>query len=71
MQGNLVLTREHEQPVQDTTPVLVLSVSGDSLLAITRQISRDHFDRPLALDLLWKVTAQGWLAAHETVMKYV
>ena len=55
--GNLLMYREDGPKVtHQNTQVLVLAVSGDSLLAITNYVSQKNIvDRPLALDLLWQV----------------
>ena len=47
--------QESSKVIHQNTPVLVLSVTGDSLVAISHHLDQKHIDRPLALDLLWQV----------------
>lgn len=58
-EGNLVFMKEHETVYQKDKKALVLSVGGDTLAGIANQVQRRDSERPLALDLLWKVLSRG------------
>lgn len=51
--------KEHETVYQKDKKALVLSVGGDTLAGIANQVQRRDSERPLALDLLWKVLSRG------------
>ncbi|KAK9792065.1 hypothetical protein WJX73_002576 [Symbiochloris irregularis] len=57
--GNLVMYAHGTKATKPETPVLILQVSGDALLAISNLLTRRHHDRPLALDVLSTVLARG------------
>lgn len=69
MSGTLVMFQEQQKVVHQNTSVMVLSVSGDSLMAITNLVAHKAHERPLALDLLWSVSAlacQGSVSINAT-----
>ncbi len=51
--------KEHETVYQKDKKALVLSVGGDTLAGIANQVQRRDSERPLALDLLWKMLSRG------------
>lgn len=58
-EGTLVFMKEGETLHERNKNALVLSVAGDTLAGITNQIQRLNTERPMALDLLWKVLTRG------------
>ncbi|KAK9817987.1 hypothetical protein WJX72_005385 [[Myrmecia] bisecta] len=63
--GHLVMMRQPDQPVLQTTPdtpAMVLVVGGDTLAAIADLVQGPQgilHTRPMALDLLWQVLQRG------------
>lgn len=54
--GNIILARSNDRgDKQDRENSLVLAIGGDALLAISGLVSGAEPQRPIALDLLWKV----------------
>lgn len=54
--GTIILSRIDEQgDKEDREHALLLQIGGDSLLAITGVVMGTLHQRPVALDLLWKV----------------
>ena len=54
--GNIILARANDLGEKtDRENSLVLAIGGDALLAISGLVSGAEQQRPIALDLLWKV----------------
>ena len=54
--GNIILARANDRGEKtDRENSLVLAIGGDALVAIGGLVSKAEPQRPIALDLLWKV----------------
>lgn len=58
--GTIILSRVDEQgEKEDREHALLLQIGGDSLIAISSVVLETSQQRPVALDLLWKVLERG------------
>lgn len=69
--GTIILSRVDEQgEKEDREHALLLQIGGDSLIAISSVVLETSQQRPVALDLLWKVRFRSpamscWPVGHQ------